>query len=118
MNYRQLYQVFSDQEEKEHMKTYSTEDSISVAEQNQKNMEADLERDSSMTHFHQARKYPHYPILKVLDTEGEWLNLWEINDKRGGELPKELQGSFTDVPTAIRTLETYLKNRKLEKESN
>jgi hypothetical protein len=113
-NYKQLYQIFNDKEETKQMKAYTTEDTASVEDKKQKDMQEALDREENSleTHYHAARKYPHYLITKMLDSEGDWPGSWEIIDKRGGELPKELQGSFTDVPAAIRTLESHLKNKK------
>jgi hypothetical protein len=104
--------VFNDQEEKEIMKTYSTEDSISVAEQSQKSMEEDLDRDPSMTHYHQARTLErHFTIHKLMDSEDSWNGLWYIKS-RMGPLPTELNQSFTTQQLAINAITTYLKNRK------
>jgi hypothetical protein len=96
------------------MSKHISEEEITLQRQNQKDMQEALDREENSleTHFHQARRFPHYEIVKAIDSQGEWNQLWCIGDKRNKELPRELQGSFTDVQTAINAIQRYIKSEK------
>ena len=79
--------------------------------------EDDIERAlTDETNFHAAREESikdHYAVSKVIDDiDGSWNGLWCIMDRKNKPLPKELQGSFTEVPVAINLIKAYLKNKE------
>jgi hypothetical protein len=96
-----------------------TKDTLEVQDQKQKDMEADLERDPGESHWHSVRENTlksHYAVVKELNPEGEWHGLYKVICRKGGELPRELQGSFTSPDLALKAITSYLDKQKVEKE--
>jgi hypothetical protein len=69
------------------------------------------------THWHSARAFPQFNIIKVLDPQGSWNGLYSIESKNGLPLPPELKGHFyTDPTQAITAIQNYLIARKKNEE--
>jgi len=115
MNYKQLYQVFSDKEETESMNKHTSEEEITYQAQAQSDMAADLERDPGESHWHSVRENSlrsQHTVVKELNSEGEWHGLYKVICKRGKELPSELQSSFTSPDLALKAITSYLEKQK------
>jgi hypothetical protein len=97
--------------------------------QNEQDGLADQERRDiypELSNHHSARAHPLYQVIKVLDGDGGWNGLYAIQsrglvddtsrdspsqDKKAKPLPKELDQSFTDVPTAIKAINNYIQSK-------
>jgi hypothetical protein len=90
---------------------HTSEDHLSVLDQNQKDMEADLDRRDNtpeLSNWRAARELKgHFQVIKAMSGD-EWQGLYAIQGKSGFPVPKELDQQFTSPDLALHAIKTYL----------